>query len=305
MAVQGSSFSPQAILERLTGEKIPEGTSHITPANAKKSNIHALVIGINDYLHHSHLRGAVNDANLFKSYLLNDLLVPETQITTLFNTQATRSEIIQAFKNLSIDPNIEHGDPIVIFYAGHGAEVQPPPNRRTADESRVQCLVPQDAGTSDLSSAVIPPIPDFTISSLLSRIASAKGDNLTVIFDSCHSASITRIGRGRGSRSIPSLCFPPLPEDIDSDIIAENLSIATRSLRVSNNEPEVRGMQSHVLLAACSSKGLAYEDLDTTPHHGFFTTALLKILRSVGPARLTYKSCIQRMPKLESSVCVF
>ncbi|KAH7337331.1 hypothetical protein B0J17DRAFT_460706 [Rhizoctonia solani] len=60
-------------------------------------------------------------------------------------------------------------------------------------------------------------------------------------------------------------------------------------------------MQSHVLLAACSSKGLAYEDLDTTPHHGYFTTALLKILRSVGPARLTYKSCIQRMPKLESS----
>ncbi|KAH7337332.1 caspase domain-containing protein [Rhizoctonia solani] len=178
MTSQRSSFSPQVILERLTGEQVHEGPVPVSLANLDRparSNLHALVIGINEYLHHSHLKGAVNDANLFKSYLLNDLFVPETQITTLFDTQATRSQIIKAFQNLATDQNIKHGDPIVIYYAGHGAEVQPPPSHHVADGSRVQSLVPQDAGTTNLSSAAIPPIPDFTISSLLNRIANAKG----------------------------------------------------------------------------------------------------------------------------------
>ncbi|CAE6497202.1 unnamed protein product [Rhizoctonia solani] len=304
MNLQSGSSSPQAILARLTGEHSPQRPDQIIPADLNrpvKSNFHALVIGINQYLHHSQLQGAVNDANLFKSYLLNDLLVPEEQITTLFDTQATRAGIIQAFQNLATDPKIQQNDPIVIYYAGHGAEIQTPPNRRASNGPMVQCLVPQDAGTSDLATVVIPPIPDFTISSLLNRIANAKGDNISVIFDSCHSASVTRIGLGRRSRSIPSICFSPLPDDIDSGLIDENSSISTRGLRTAQDETDIRGMQSHILLAACSSKGLAYEDLDTLPHHGYFTTALLNILRSVGPSRLTYKSCIQRLPKIEAS----
>ncbi|CAE6434402.1 unnamed protein product [Rhizoctonia solani] len=305
MTSQSSLFSPQETLARLTGELSPQGLQPIAPTNPNrpaKSNFYALVIGINQYLYHSQLQGAVNDANAFKSYLLDDLLVPEEQIITLFDSQATRAGIIQAFQNLATDPRIQQNDPIVIYYAGHGAEIQPPPNRHDLSGSMVQCLVPQDAGTRDLETAVIPPIPDFTISSLLNRIANAKGDNISVIFDSCHSASVTRIdiGAGRGSRSIPWLCFSPLPDDIDSDLI-ENPSISTRSLSPAQDETDIRGMQSHVLLAACSSKGLAYENLDTLPHHGYFTTALLNILRSIGPARLTYKSCIQRLPKIGAS----
>ncbi|CAE6454717.1 unnamed protein product [Rhizoctonia solani] len=271
MTSQSSLFSPQATLEKLTGEPSPRGLYSITTANPNrptKSNFHALVIGINQYLHHSQLQGAVNDANAFKSYLLDDLLVPEEQITTLFDAEATRAGIIQAFQNLATDPTIQQNDPIIIYYAGHGAEIQPPPNRRDLAGSMVQCLVPQDAGTRDLGTTVVPPIPDFTISSLLNRIANAKGDNISVIFDSCHSASVTRIniGAARGSRSIPWQCFPPLPDDIDSDLI-ENPSISTRSSSSTQDEADIRAMQSHVLLAACSSKGLAYENLDTLPHH--------------------------------------
>ncbi|CAE6528256.1 unnamed protein product, partial [Rhizoctonia solani] len=302
MTSQSSSFSPQALLERLTGEHSSRGSDPTTLNNLSKpakSNLHALVIGINQYLHHIQLQGAVNDATLFKSYLLNDLLVPEAQITTLFDTQATRAEIIRAFQNLATDPNIKRNDPVVIYYAGHGAEVRAPPNRRAAHGPLVQSLVPQDAGSTDLSAPGVPPIPDFTIASLLNQIATAKGDNITVIFDSCHSASITRIGLGWKPRSISSFLFFPLPDDIDSELLTEEPLISTRSLGTSQEGTEIRGMKSHVLLAACSSKGLAYEDLDMVPHHGYFTTALLKTLRSVGSARLTYKSCIQRLPKLE------
>ncbi|CAE6442942.1 unnamed protein product [Rhizoctonia solani] len=301
MISQRRRFSALAALEKLTGETSPQESSQFAPASLNrptKSNIHALVIGINQYLHHTRLRGAVNDANIFKSYLLNDLIVPEIQITTLFDAQATRAGIIHAFQNFATDPKIKPNDPIVIYYAGHGAEIQPPPNRRAAHGSLIQCLVPQDAGNKDLSTPGIPPIPDFTINSLLKRIANAKGNNISVIFDSCHSASITRTGRGRGSRAVPWLCFPSLPDNIDSELAIDE---STCRLRDPEDDITIQGMQSHVLLAACSSKGLAYEDLDTLPHHGYFTTALLKILRSVGSTRLTYKSCIQRLPKIEAS----
>ncbi|KAJ1303007.1 hypothetical protein OPQ81_011208 [Rhizoctonia solani] len=304
MTPQSASFSSQEVLEILTGEhNSPESdpTTQAKPNTSAKSNLHALVIGINQYLYHSQLKGAVNDANLFKSYLVNDLRVPETQINTLFDTQASRTEIIRGFQRLATNPNINRDDPIVIYYAGHGAEVQPPPSRRNANGPLVQCLVPQDAGSKDLSIPGVPPIPDFTIGSLLNQIANAKGDNITVIFDSCHSANISRINLGRGARSIPFLCFYPLPEGMDSELVSQNSVVSTRSLRSPQDGPDIQRMQSHVLLAACSSTGFAYEDLDTVPHHGYFTTALLKVLRSVGPTRLTYKSLIQRLPKLKSS----
>ncbi|KAF8752589.1 Caspase domain [Rhizoctonia solani] len=308
MTLQVSSFSPEATLEKLTGEKKDQGSDDVTPKSLSrtqpvKSNLHALIIGINKYLCHIQLQGAVNDASLFKSYLLNDLLVPEAQITTLFDEQATRAEIIRAFQNLATDAQINYNDPIVIYYAGHGAEIQPPPSRYDAHGPYVQSLVPQDAGTKDPSTPGVPPIPDFTINSLLNKIAKSKGDNICVIFDSCHSASITRTGRGKGSRAVHWLSFSPLPEEIDSELFIEDSStpVLTRTIEKSQGEMAVQGMHSHVLLAACSSKGLAYEDLDDIPHHGYFTKALLKVLRTVGPTRLTYKSCIQQLPRIEAS----
>ncbi|QRW19851.1 ICE-like protease (caspase) p20 domain protein [Rhizoctonia solani] len=275
MTLQVSSFSPEATLEKLTGEKKDQGSDDVTPKSLSrtqpvKSNLHALIIGINKYLCHIQLQGAVNDASLFKSYLLNDLLVPEAQITTLFDEQATRAEIIRAFQNLATDAQINYNDPIVIYYAGHGAEIQPPPSRYDAHG--------------------VPPIPDFTINSLLNKIAKSKGDNICVIFDSCHSASITRTGRGKGSRAVHWLSFSPLPEEIDSELFIEDSStpVLTRTIEKSQGEMAVQGMHSHVLLAACSSKGLAYEDLDDIPHHGYFTKALLKVLRT-------------RLPRIEAS----
>ncbi|GAB1526512.1 hypothetical protein RhiTH_009679 [Rhizoctonia solani] len=295
MTLQVSSFSPEATLEKLTGEKKDQGSDDVTPKSLSrtqpvKSNLHALIIGINKYLCHIQLQGAVNDASLFKSYLLNDLLVPEAQITTLFDEQATRAEIIRAFQNLATDAQINYNDPIVIYYAGHGAEIQPPPSRYDAHGPYVQSLVPQDAGTKDPSTPGVPPIPDFTINSLLNKIAKSKGDNICVIFDSCHSASITRTGRGKGSRAVHWLSFSPLPEEIDSELFIEDSStpVLTRTIEKSQGEMAVQGMHSHVLLAACSSKGLAYEDLDDIPHHGYFTKALLKVLRT-------------RLPRIEAS----
>jgi len=86
----------------------------------------ALIIGINDYDNVRSLRGAVADALSFKDYLENGLKVPTQQIYTLLDKSASRSAIIEAFKSLRDDGRIQEGDPILIYYAGHGNEMPSP-----------------------------------------------------------------------------------------------------------------------------------------------------------------------------------
>jgi len=137
----------------------------------------ALIIGINNYTNCRKLSGAVADAKAMKQYLEEVLRVPEDHIRTLFDHDATRDAIIKAFEALRDDEQIKNGDPIVIFYAGHGGEL-PTPNTWTwwAPETKIQCLLPQDYNNSDIHP--IHPIPDRTIGALVEAIAKVKGDNI-------------------------------------------------------------------------------------------------------------------------------
>ncbi|KAG6380459.1 hypothetical protein JVT61DRAFT_8601 [Boletus reticuloceps] len=134
----------------------------------------ALIIGIDDYINCLKLRGAVADAKAMKQYLEQTLQVPEDHIRTLFDREATRDAIIQAFRDLRNDERIKGGSPIVIFYAGHGGELPAPVMWLWgAQESKIQCLLPQD-----YEGTIIPPIPDRTVGSLIGGIAKVKGDNI-------------------------------------------------------------------------------------------------------------------------------
>jgi uncharacterized caspase-like protein len=139
-----------------------------------KQNMFALVIGIDDYTNCRKLSGAVADAKAMKEYLEQVLRVPKDHIRTLFDHHATRDAIITAFKDLQNDERIKNGDPIVIFYAGHGGELPAPPSWIWwAPDSKIQSLLPQDYKASHIQ-----PIPDRAIGALVEGIAKAKGDNI-------------------------------------------------------------------------------------------------------------------------------
>ena len=141
----------------------------------------ALLIGINSYADKtlSPLRGAINDVNDFKKYLKTKLRIPCDQIITLTEDQATRSAIIQSFKKLATDGRIENGDAILIYYAGHGAQLDPPQNHEAGGaDSKIQAIIPYDCGCADTENKLIPPIFDYTLEKLLSYIAQKKGDNI-------------------------------------------------------------------------------------------------------------------------------
>ncbi|KAG8727400.1 hypothetical protein FRC11_013308 [Ceratobasidium sp. 423] len=332
--------------------------------------LHALLIGIDAYKHFAKLSGAMKDVESIHEFLRSDLSVPESQITELTNEQATRFGIINAMEQLSKNRSIERFDPILIYYAGHGCEVDSP---LTNYEGKAQCLVPWDLGDQGADGQTVSPIPDYTIAALLNELAAEKGNNITVIFDSCHSASGTRgirsglakvepksniqlpqwhnatsrlsgvdpgktLASNCRARSLNSQDLPPLTLDTDREIIRRaqrrrrwrtiiafvrsHLFFTHITTRTGSNEirtqvttrpvlkkaiPELlQFSRSHVLLAACGHAEQAYEC--TKCNCGYFTAALLQVLRSSWLTNLKYKRCFEEFPILntpsrQSPVC--
>ncbi|PVG00050.1 hypothetical protein CPB86DRAFT_813539 [Serendipita vermifera] len=278
----------------LTGETAPSNPRGLIPAPLKalyapveSSPLHALIIGINNYKSVDKLDGAVSDAKEFLKYLEECLKVPSRQIRLLLDEQASRTAIIEAFHQLQNDSRIKMDDPIIIFYAGHGTQLTPPAAWEAGGAGRkIQALVPQNCTIED----GIYPIPDRTISALINGIAKKKGDNITVIFDCCHSSSGTR-DTYNSSHHIRSVELPDnLPPHLDDSIWDDG---STRGSSVAPGFTKT-GLQSHVLLAACSEHEQAIEQ----DGHGQFTTALLRLLRNEGAEKLTYSDVLRQLENI-------
>lgn len=162
---------------------------------------------------------------------------------------------------------------------------------------------------TELEECEVPVIPDRTIAPLVNRLSETRGNNITLIFDCCHSAGASRtpdteepepFKEGYIARHIPSL--PPLPHDYDHHFIASSLSRLASDKEISRGFSG-KNLSSHVLLAACGREQFAYE-YPKQPN-GVFAYALMKVLNDpeVGVEMLTYTSLMHRlnMPKWHRS----
>ncbi|KAK0484889.1 caspase domain-containing protein [Armillaria novae-zelandiae] len=254
----------------------------------------ALVIGIDEYEcgEYGSLLAAVADADRFQDYLLEDMQTPREHIITLRNDQATRKAIIDGFKSLICNPSIVQGmAAMIIYYSGHGA-VAPKPDEWTdwqTYDNEIEMLCPTDIGILDINDKVVEGIPDRTISELLLKLATVKGNNITLILDCCHAAGINR---GMQSTDIPNarsrqiLNPPKLSAGCDSTILSRGSSGVKVASGFSGSL-----WDSHILLAACNRRQSAWE----VDGQGIFTKALLKIMRKNPISELTYRSLIHRL----------
>ncbi|KAF8970186.1 caspase domain-containing protein [Flammula alnicola] len=245
----------------------------------------ALVIGINEYKElQPKLSGAVPDANAMIEYLSSK--TSTSRILSLQNAKATRSAIIEAFKTLERCEEIEKNDPIVIYFAGHGGEAQ-----IQGHEELTQMLLPYDASPRTKNweeLPAVPGIPDYAIRKLLNDIAVEKGNNITVIFDCCHS--------GHGTRHE----FPWLGTERRADI---PVTITRESDERGSSLPEQyvgKDLWSHVLLSACRHDQSARESRSASSDgsiRGYFTAALLRAINEAGPT-ITYSELYKCLPAL-------
>ncbi|KZP22899.1 hypothetical protein FIBSPDRAFT_930844 [Athelia psychrophila] len=254
--------------------------------------LYALIVGINKYDFITKLSGCVSDAESVEDFLTKDLQVPKQHIISLRDEQASRSAIIQAFGDLANDIRIKRGDPIFIFFAGHGSELPAPKGWAAGgSDSKIQALVPQDYNSSASDpKKLVYAIPDRTIGALINKISREKGNNITVIFDCCHSGSGTRGGIDSKERTVE--LKNNTPTDLDQ-----------HSWRQSADHGEAlapgalyTGLESHVLLAACGAKEVATEY--GTPRRGRFTNAFIQLLRQEGVDKLRYFDVLDRLESI-------
>ncbi|KAJ7117543.1 hypothetical protein C8R44DRAFT_198080 [Mycena epipterygia] len=269
-------------------------------SNADKA-VFALIIGINKYqsTDFSTIRGAVNDAKAFESYLLDPrekqgLAVPASNIVLLLNEQATRENILETFRSHFLNnPNIPDGGKttMILFFAGHGSRIEAPDNLLSRD-GKVSAICPYDCDrTPNASGNNVSSIPEYILGRLLSELAVKKGPNITVILDSAHAG-----GMGRNVGGISGVT-PPI--ELDSDLKDKIDSEMSRPFRM-----WPQSMTSYCLLAACGDEDMCYETpaQDNQLVHGRFTYHLIDQLRKAPLENTTYTELLNLIPTLPNQI---
>lgn len=256
-------------------------------------------------------------------YLIDDLHVPENHIQLLLSTDSkectmsvnkppTRANIVNALLGLSTNTDIEHGDNILIYFAGYGTTYKCADyyqKETAAALGTIEALCPIDRGpkptatgstnakSSETSDPQVPDISDREINIILAEIAKKKGNHITFILDCCHSFSTTRAFR-EGVRAIaplPSSSIAAMFSAADQNFehLAEYKSISEASWRAK--------MDSHVVLAACQEYEQAreVEGEGDSRVNGVFTEALISALKSadLNDKSMTYYKLIATLPK--------
>ncbi len=242
----------------------------------ENSNIWALLVGISKYQAYGipQLQGCVNDVEAMKDFLVCRMHVPEKQVKTIVNGEATRKAIIDSFREFLItNPEIPEGSQILFHFSGHGSQMRDATGMEP--DGLDETIVPYNSRTGNVFD-----IPDKTLAGLIEKLVAAKGENITVILDCCHSGSGTRMirqGRAAVTRRAPADLRVP-PASLDADL---RPAAATRGITRSG---WAMARQNHVLMAGCLDREESNEHF--TPEavfHGALTWFSLEYLKQKPP----------------------
>jgi hypothetical protein len=122
----------------------------------------------------------VNDANLIESFITTTFTTHS--IRRLDNEAATRQDILDNFRSHLIEnTNINPGDIMIFYFAGHGSRVTAPVGWQSND-GLIETICPYDQRA--LVDGVVqgaPGIPDVTIAALLRELVRSRGNNIVSI----------------------------------------------------------------------------------------------------------------------------
>jgi hypothetical protein len=225
----------------------------------------ALLIGINQYpgIPSPNLKGCVSDMELMRSLLTDRFGFPAETTRTLRNEEATQQAIRGALADIAA--TVGEDDIVVLFYAGHGSRMLDPRQPDPRQPGRlVESMVPYDSGRGTLPNL---DILDEEIDQWVQRV-NEKTPHVTLIFDCCHSGSVTRDPFGEATREAPAdLRAPadmfgggPLPEVFTSP----------RDSNQRGTSGWLPGRRRAVVIAACRADEFANE------HKAFTGTAVVR-----------------------------
>ena len=204
----------------------------------------ALIIGVGQYKKEkiSDLPGPPEDAKRFYSLLTdkNSYQFPEQNVCLLLDEQATKHNVISAFKKRLIEP-AKKDDIVVFYYAGHGSQITDIDNDEA--DNMDETFVLHDSRTDDILDFI-----DDEFNLLISQLYK-KTKNISIFLDSCNSGTATRgeylaryteplilksadlpQSRGTGD-SRPELLFDAMPGLVVFTAASDGTSALERSAR--------------------------------------------------------------------------
>lgn len=204
----------------------------------------ALCVGINDYPfgEANDLRGCVNDANDWANLLKSHF--DFTDINQLLNDDATKINIVAGLKALLT--GVKAGDVLVFTNASHGTYLAD----TDGDEPKYdEAICPYDTDSNLLI--------DDELRELFKNIP--KDVRLTVISDSCHSGSVTRLvaNEYRRSRQLKPTVFGRI----------ELSPTQLRAARGTSEKYPESGMKE-ILLSGCKSNQTSADAYIANDYHG-------------------------------------
>ncbi|KAJ2972905.1 hypothetical protein NUW54_g12171 [Trametes sanguinea] len=185
MSRKRSSYSP---LARHSGTDRRLQAQVWIPLTPMARQVFALIIGIDNYESNDiwNLHSAAKDARRIEQWLVRDFQVPRSHICRLLDHQATKRNIEDIFMtHLVNNPAIEPGDALVVYFAGHGSSIRAPAGWFDQGRGDVPVLCPYDYDVKSSSRHTNTGISDRSLHAMLQDLAQVKGDNITLILDTC------------------------------------------------------------------------------------------------------------------------
>ncbi len=195
---------------------ISQAQSH--SSNAPKSR--ALLVGINQYAqpYVPKTPGAEEDALATRDFLKQQYGFRDDEIRLLLREQATAANIVSNFRQWLI-AETSPGDRVFFLYAGHGTRVPD----RDGDEADGydEALAPYDVAAQS-GEDYLNVIKDDDLGPLMAQLS---GRRAVLLFDSCHSGTISRdLGGGQSAAEILPRYLPEPAE------LVRQRAAGTRSL---------------------------------------------------------------------------
>jgi hypothetical protein len=234
----------------------------------------ALLIGIDRYLSNevARLDGAENDVQSIHDLLVQDYGFDPNSFTLLKGPTATAERIRKGLQWLVDQAKKSKASGaeavVVLYYSGHGSQVDDP--YREKPDGKSETIVPYDSRQGNVYDIVDHEINDFVID--LSEYTS----NITLIFDSCHSGTV--------SRGDEHLTARLTPDD------------QRKQPRYERRHQQQSIAKNSVTLSAAASYQRAYErdKRRAEPAHGVFTYYLLQALKRASRAT-SYRELMQEV----------
>jgi metacaspase-1 len=230
----------------------------------------ALCVGINDYPfgETNDLKGCINDANDWAGLLKNHF--DFTDVKQLLDADATKANLIKGLKNLL--KGAKAGDVLVFTNASHGTYNAD----RDGDEPDYdEAICPHDTDSNLLL--------DDELRELFADIP--KQVMLTVISDSCHSGSVTRVVVNEYRRS----------RQLDPRVWGGR-SLSSDQLRAAGKSKEKfpESRMKEILLSGCKSNQTSADAFINKDYHGAMSYHAIKAITDA-KYKITYAQLHKRL----------